>query len=215
MHNGIILPKNQETRPRPYGKRWSPTHGIGALLSSEGDILWQDSEWVPNALTDEGERDMLAVYLGQSANPSKFLCLINGTTTAPVEASTMAYLGGAAGANETQVPGSNGYNRQQVIGALGGVDWTDDGLIGGDARFSAAQKTFGPASGVAWTANHAGLVTSSTGQVAGSGKFLLYLPLSATTPVAIGQSFAYLLRWSNQQEQVYAFKLQNYHAGRI
>ncbi len=199
--NGIILPRDQERRPRADGlrrKRWSPTQGMGFLLSAEGDVLWSDPEWMPNALIDEGEASMLNVYLGGGANPSKYLCLINGGTTAPTETSTMAYLGGAAGANETQVPAANGYNRQQVLNGTGGADWTDDGLVGGDARYSSAQKTFGPATGSAWTATHAGMVTAATGQTAGSGKFLLFLALSASTTVAINQSFLYTLRFTQQ-----------------
>lgn len=165
--------------------------GMGALISPEGDVLWQDEDWQLNALDDEGEADMLNVYLAQGAHLTKYLALLNGTTTAPTETSTMAYLGGSAGANETQVPGANGYNRQQILN----TDWTNDGLIGGDFRYSAAEKTFGPAT-AAWTINQAALVTAATGQVAGSGKFLLHLALSATTTVAINQSFKYILRWT-------------------
>ncbi len=105
----------------------------------------------------------------------------------------MAYLAGGAGAKETRVPGVDGYNRQQVTGT---TDWTDDGLIAGDYRFSAAQKTFGPVTGTAWTINNAGMVTAATGQLAGSGKFILYLALSATTTIAVGQSMLYTLRFS-------------------
>lgn len=191
--SGIYLPPVPIPRPRADGtrrKRWSPTQGMGALLSPEGDVLWQDREWVPNALNDEGETDMLSVYLTATANPAKYVCLINGGTTAPTETSTMAYLGGGAGASESQVPAANGYNRQQILT----TDWTSDGLISGDARYSSASKTFGPATGAAWTATHAGLVTAATGQLAGSGKFLLFLALSASTTIAINQSLVYLLR---------------------
>lgn len=166
--------------------------GFGAVIDPDGSIAWQEDEWTLNALTDEGEQSMLNVYLKELANPAKHLCLIDGTTTAPTEAAKMSYLGGGAGAKETRVPGVDGYNRQQIAGA----DWTDDGLIAGDYRFSAAQKTFGPATGTAWTINNAGVVTASTGQLDASGKFILYLALSATTNIAVGQSFLYTLRFS-------------------
>jgi hypothetical protein len=191
--SGLILPRPTERRPRANGKRWSPTLGFGAVLEPDGSVAWQEDEWTLNALTDEGEQSMLNVYLKELANPAKHLCLIDGTTTGPTEASSMAYLGGGAGAKETRVPGVDGYGRQQVAGA---TDWTDDGLIGGDYRFSASQKTFGPATGTAWTINNAGMVTAATGQLAGSGKFILYLALSATTVIAVGQSFLYTLRFS-------------------
>lgn len=167
----------------------------GQVVNYDGSID-QETEWSPwmlNALADEGEASMLNVYLKEAANVSKYLALIDGTTTAPAETSTMAYLGGGAGAKETQVPAANGYNRQQILN----TDWTDDGLISGDARFSAAEKTFGPASAT-WTANYMALVTAATGQIAGSGKFLLYLALSATTTIAINQSFKLVLRWTQQ-----------------
>lgn len=189
--SGILLPREPERRPKPYGRRRSPTMGLGAVIDPDGSVAWQEDEWVPNALADEGEQSMLNVYLKELANPAKYLALINGTTTAPVETSTMAYLGGGAGAQEVRVPGVDGYNRQQVVGS---TDWTDDGLISGDYRFSAVEKTFGPATGTAWTINHSAMVTASTGQTAGSGKFLLFLILSATTTIAVSQSFKYLLR---------------------
>jgi hypothetical protein len=110
--SGIRLPSPSERRPSVGRRRFSPTMAIGAVMNPDGTVAWQDTEWQTNALIDEGERDMLAVYLGAQTNPSKYLCLINGTTTAPVETSTMLYLGGGAGANETQVPGANGYNRE-------------------------------------------------------------------------------------------------------
>lgn len=178
----------------PRKRLWSPTEGRGKLLSPEGDVLWEDPDWIPNALMDEGEASMLNVYLAEAANPSKYLCLIDGSTTPPAETDTMAYLGGAAGSREAKTPGSSGYNRQQILAA----DWTNDGLISGDIRFSAAQKTFGPASGSSWTFTHAGLVTAATGQSAGSGKFLLNIALSGPTTVNVGQSFVYTLRWTQQ-----------------
>lgn len=192
--SGIVIPTPTERKPQAERRHKTGIHlyeGIGAVVDPDGSIAWQDSDWIENVLIDEGESDMLDVYLKAAANPSKFLCLINGSTTAPTETSTMAYLGGAAGAGETQVPAAGGYNRQQILT----TDWTNDGLQAGDFRFSAAEKTFGAAT-VAWTITHSGLVTAATGQTAGSGKFLAWLALSATTSIAIGQSFKYLLRWT-------------------
>lgn len=196
MHTGLIIPKSHERRPSPGRRRWSPTQGFAAVLERDGSVAWQETEWQANALIDEGEAAMLNDFLKESVSAanvgfgSKWLCLIDGRTTAPTETSTMAYLGGGAGAQETQVPAANGYNRQQLVAAS---DWTDDGLIAGDARFSGAQKTFGAASAT-WNISHVGMVTASTGQLAGSGKFLLFLAISANTVVASGQSFLFTLR---------------------
>lgn len=193
--NGLVLPRSTERRPRPHGKRsWSPTMGLAAVLDPDGTVAWQEDEWVENDLANEGQSSVLSVYLAGGANPSKYIALINGGTTPPTKTSTMAYLGGSAGANETQVPAANGYNRQQILT----TDWAVDGIIGADERYSAAQKTFGPASGSTWTITHACMVTALTGQIAGSGKFILFLAISASTTIAINQSFLYTLRWTEQ-----------------
>lgn len=202
--SGIRLPPTMERKPMAQRRRETGLHlyeGIGAVVAEDGKtILWQDPDWIQNALADEGEQDMMKVYLRGEANPSKFLALINGGTTAPVETSTMAYLGGVAGANETKVPAADGYNRQQITTAiaatLGAAGWFDEGLVAGDYRFTADEKTFGAATGTAWTITHTALVTAATGQTAGSGKFLAFLLLSATTTIAVGQSFKYVLRQS-------------------
>lgn len=193
--SGIRLPATVERKPQAVRRHTTGLHlyeGIGAVIDPDGSVAWQDTDWVSNALADEGESDMLSVYLSAAANPAKYLCLIEGGTTPPGETSTMAYLGGGAGAKETRVPAVDGYNRQQILT----TDWTNDGLISGDFRFSAAEKTFGAATGTAWTITHSGLVTAATGQLAGSGKFLAFLALSASTTIAVGQSFKYILRWT-------------------
>jgi len=196
--SGVYLPPVSVPRPLGCQGRTRRTRrdlhlyrGIGAIIDPDGTVAWQDPDWVDNVLADEGELDMLDVYLRAQANPSKFLALINGSTTAPGETSTMAYLGGAAGSGETQVPGANGYNRQQILT----TDWSAPALSGGDYQSSAAEKTFGAAT-AAWTITHTALVTAATGQTAGSGRFLAFLALSATTSIAINQSFKYVLRWT-------------------
>lgn len=194
--SGIRLPPVPERRPLPSGqaRRRADLHlyrGIGAVIEPDGSVAWQDPDWMDNILADEGELDMLDVYLRAQTNPSKFLALLNGTTTPPAETSTMAYLAGAAGSGESQVPGANGYNRQQILT----TDWTAPAIVGGDYQSSAAEKTFGAAT-AAWTITHTALVTAATGQTAGSGRFLAYLALSASTTIAINQSFKYVLRWT-------------------
>lgn len=153
------------------------------LLSPEGDVLWQDADWIPNALHDAGEQSVLNVYLKEQANPSKYLGLLNDASVAETDGTMSAV-------TEAQTPGTNSYNRQQIAN----TDWTDDGLQGGDYRFSAAEKTFGPITTGAVTATHASLSTTATT----AGILLVTVALSATTVIAVGQSFKYTLRWTQQ-----------------
>jgi hypothetical protein len=168
----------------PRKRLWHPTEGRGQLLSPEGDVLWEDPDWIPNALHDAGEQSMLLVYLKEQANPSKFLALLNDSSIAETD-------GTMAAVTETKTPATGGYDRQAVAAG----DWTDDGLQGGDYRFSAAEKTFGPISTAAATATHAALTTTLTST---AGLLLLTIALSATTTIAVNQSFKYTLRWTQQ-----------------
>lgn len=185
---GIVIPRYpspaviREKAIKHNGRR-SLTMGVGALVSPEGDVLWQDEEWQFNALHDAGEQKMLQVFLAEQANVTKYLGLLNDATVAETDGTMSAV-------TEMTTPGSNGYNRQQILAG----EWTDDGLVSGDYRFSAAEKTFGPISGAAQTGTHASLSTTSTG----AGVLLATLALSATTTIAINQSFKYILRQAQQ-----------------
>lgn len=183
---------------KSHSSRWSPTRGRGLVLDPDvaafhrrhGYVHTRDAavvtDWMPNALMDEGEQDVLNVWLLQTSDLSKYLCLLKGT--APAETDTMAFLAGGTN-GEAQTPAANGYNRIQIAN----TDWGTPTLNSGDYQTTAAGKTFGPASGSNWTATGAGLVTALTGQLSGSGKFLIYLALSGSTTVNIGQSFLYQL----------------------
>jgi hypothetical protein len=175
----IIVPQFQAIR-----KKVSLTQGRAQLLSPEGDVLWEDPDWMPNALANEGESSVINVYLREQSHPSgKYLGLLNDSGIA--ETDTLATM------VESVTPGTNGYNRQQILAA----DWSAPADSGdGDMQSSAAEKTFGPASGSAWTCTHAFLGTVLTGT---GGLFLLYVSLSATTTVAVGQSLKFVLRWKN------------------
>jgi hypothetical protein len=168
---------------RPKGKRWSPTIGRFDVLDPDGSVAIA-GEWVPNALLDEGEENIINDWLREATALSKFLCLLKGS--APAETDTMAFLA----ANENFAPPLNGYARQQIAN----TDWSVPALNSGDMQSTAAQKTFGPASSSSWASlTGVGLVTAATGQASGSGKFLLYVALSGTTTVNIGQQFLYTL----------------------
>lgn len=175
----IWLPPRRRLRP----DRMHLVEGRGQLLSPDGDVLWEDPDWIPNALHDAGEQSMLSVYLKEQANVAKYVGLLNDASVAETDGTMTAV-------TEMATPGSNGYNRQQIAAG----DWTDDGLQGGDYRFSAAEKTFGPISGSAQTATHASLSSTSTG----AGILIATVALSGTTTINVGQSFKYTLRWTQQ-----------------
>lgn len=182
--SGIRVPPLPQPRPRAHGKRRSLTMGLAAVTNPDGTVAWQEDDWTLNALHDAGEQDMLNVYLAGAANPSKYLALLS--TPAGSLAETQ---GTMAAVTETQTPGSAGYNRIQIAT----TDWTNDGLVGGDYRFSAAEKAFGPAAASAWTITAAALTTTAS---TSAGLLLLTLALSASTTVAVGQGFRYILRWT-------------------
>jgi hypothetical protein len=92
-----------------------------------------------------------------------------------------------AALTESKAPGVDGYSRQQILAG----DWGAPALDAGDMQTQAAEKAFGPISGSAMTVTHMALVTVATGT---AGKLLLFLALSASTTVAVGQSFKYTLR---------------------
>jgi hypothetical protein len=179
-------------------RRFSPTIGRGMVLDADvadwhrrhprapvdpRSAAWL-GEWVPNALLDEGEQDLLNVYYLQTSDLSKYLALM--ISTAPAETDTMAILA----TKEVFAPPLNGYARVQILN----TDWGAPALNSGDYQTTAAQKTFGPSATTAWTSlTGVTLVTAATGQASGSGKLLTYVALSGTTTVNISQSFLYQL----------------------
>jgi hypothetical protein len=181
--DGIVIPSLPLPRPRGPRRKFSAMMGFGAVINPDGTVAWQEDDWSFNALHDAGEQSMLNVYLKEQANVAKWLGLLNDGSIAETDGTMSAV-------TEVTTAGTQGYARQQIAAG----DWTDDGLQGGDYRFSAAEKTFGPISTSAISATHSSLSTTSTG----AGILLLTLALSATTPVAVGQSFKYILRWTQQ-----------------
>lgn len=179
--SGIYLPPVPQRRPCGERRRkpWSPTMMICALVDPDGSIAWQDDEWILNGLHDAGEQEIQQDWLQGQAISTKYLGLLNDGTIAETDGTMTAV-------TESKTTGVDGYNRQQILTS----DWTNDGLQGGDYRFSAAEKTFGPITGTSATATHTSLSTTSTG----AGILLLTLALSATTTIAVNQSFKVILR---------------------
>ncbi|PTL55749.1 phage tail fiber protein [Paraconexibacter algicola] len=181
--DGIRIPHLPQRRPSASGRRTHLFMAMHAVVEPDGSVAWQEDDWGVNALHDAGEQSMLNVYLREQANPTKFLALLNDATVAETDGTMSAV-------TEAKTPGSDGYSRQQILS----TDWTDNGLVGGDYRFSAAEETFGPISGTAMTVTHSAICTTSTG----AGLLLATLATSATTTVAVNQSFKVIFRWTQQ-----------------
>lgn len=179
------------------GGRYSLLCGMGTVLEPDGSIADQ-GEYVPNALTNTGQSDILNVYLrGTSATATFYLRLATASTGASAPAKTNASADiVTSGASSTQIQESagGGYASQSLANA----NWGVPGLASGDEQSAAAQKTFGPASGAAWTGSsgttaaltYAFLSTATSGT---SGTLVCYIALSGTTTINIGQSFLYTL----------------------
>jgi hypothetical protein len=83
-------------RRRLRPERVSRFEGRGQLLSPEGDVLWEDPDWIPNALHDAGEESMLNVYLREQANPAKHLGLLNDASVAETAEKTFGPISGSS-----------------------------------------------------------------------------------------------------------------------
>jgi hypothetical protein len=188
--SGVYLPPLPQRRPwRGEGraKRMSVMMGLSAIVNPDGTVERQDDEWLYNVLVDAGEAAMLAVFLreentaanGWSGN--KYLALLGGA--APAE--TQGTITG-----EMTTPGTNGYNRQQVLAS----EWSVPALSGGDHQSSAAEKTFGPISTANQTATQAALVQAATG----AATQWAYIALSGSSTILVNQSFKFIFRWTQQ-----------------
>lgn len=191
--------------------RYSIFEGYGRVLNPDGSVaLLLDP--VPNALTNEGQTNMLNVYLKgttQTAN-WRLLLLSNAAggqgASAPAKTSTAAVIlvSGSATQAATNVYEENGggYARQTITQA----NWGTPALNGGDEMSTAAQQTFGPATGAAWTGvggsgsgstaiTYAAISTGTATTGDATGVLVLYVALSASTIIAVGQSFNYTLNF--------------------
>lgn len=149
--------------------------GRGQIINPDGSIAWEE-DWRLNTLADEGEKFVLDVVLREQANLNKWLGLL---TVDPSETDTMLTVTEQVG---------NGYARQAFV--AGGGDWSVPTLDSGDYMSDGVEKTFGPVTSSPWTIKHAFVTTTVSGT---GGLFVLWIPLSATTVVAVGQFFKYIV----------------------
>ena len=139
--------------------------GIGDILKgSRADLeVMHDQLWTPNALVDEGEKDILDVYFDDVAvRSSTYLRLYDDT---PAETDTLASL-----VNEVTGTGYAG------IELVRGTDWSDPALDSGDMQTITPTKTY--TAGGTWSdATQLVLATVVSGT---AGLFLAHAALSTT-----------------------------------
>jgi hypothetical protein len=147
------------------------------VINEFGEVILEGGPY-SNALADEGESVFLNSMHRGIAVPTQYLCILNAAGT--VDTTTMATM------VESEVPGANGYARQQL--GVGTVDWpSPPSLMSGDMQITAVAKTFTNASGaVTWTVTHVGLVTVLTGV---AGLFLMYVAPPATRSIGPGMAY--------------------------
>ena len=138
---------------------------------AQGNIKWQET--ITNALADEGEEQILDVYLRGATAPSNFyLRLYNDT---PAETDTLALLTGEAS--------GNGY--AAVTLAATNVGWPTLALNSGDFMATSATATYTASGGNIGPVTYVVLATAETGT---SGKLVAYAALSQTRTLANGET---------------------------
>lgn len=158
--------------------------GYAAVRDEAGEVTWQ-SGLLENALMNQGEMDVLNVYLLEQAHKTKYLALLDMSGLVdPTESDTIATLY----ASESKSPGSGGYSRQQVLS----TDWGAPFLSGDDYRVeSTAGKVFGPFTATAALITHVLIVTSATGTASPATLALAHIPLGIEITVPVGQTFTF------------------------
>lgn len=143
------------------------------ILNAAGEEVWSLCG-VPNALANQGEQDMLNVYLCGGAGPAGFFLRLFNCT--PVITSTLATLTGE--------PSSNGYAAQALNRDASANGWPTLALSAGNYQATSKTVTF-IASGGSWgPVTNVSLTTTSDN----TGKLIAYAPLSVTRTLEPGDS---------------------------
>lgn len=136
----------------------------------DGNILW--TEEAKNALVDEGENQVLDVYLLGATPPSGFyLRLFNDT---PVETDTLADLTGEP----------SGYGYAPIAVERSSTGWPIFALNSGDWQATSKTVTFQASGGSIGPVSTCVMATSSDS----SGKFISFAALSQSRTLADGES---------------------------
>lgn len=152
---------------------WQHINQHGTLLAAATDY---------NALTDQGEQDILESFYVNQNGPAGdiYLGLSNST---PTDTSTLSSI--------TEVTGTS-YARQQITRNTSG--WPTRGLVGGDWQIESSQETF--TAGGTWTQANYGFLASVVSGT--SGRLWNYLALSTPRTLVNGDSLS----------SIYKIKLQ-------
>lgn len=125
-----------------------------------------------NSLADEGERNVLDVYLRNLNVPSSYYIKLWNDT--PAETDSLKSLTGEPG-------GGAGYSPQQVLRDDSANGWPLMQFVGGNAQASSKQVTFDCTS--SFTCTYATLATSSDN----NGLLVSYASLSASKTLSSGE----------------------------
>jgi hypothetical protein len=134
-----------------------------------GKLKW--SEDIFNALTNEGEQEILDTYLRGAAGPSNFYIGLTGMADI-TKTTTLSTL--------TNEPVGNGYARQLVARANGAAGWTSLGLDNGD--YLATSKIVSFEATNTWISVDKTFMSTSSDN---SGKLISFASLSATRTLVV------------------------------
>lgn len=136
---------------------------------ASGDLKWQET--THNALANEGQQEMLSVYLQGGTAPTAYAIGLSSMTFAK----TTTY------ATITNEPSGNGYARQVINRDATASGWPTLALDSGDYKATAKQVTF-TATGTVGPVTSAFLVGTPT------NKLTSYTALSTSRTLAAGDT---------------------------
>jgi hypothetical protein len=147
--------------------------------SAEHREALMDQGWAENALMDEGEDNILAVYFQAATAPTTFyLGLIESDPANEQETFATVIVNESAG---------GGYARQQIT--RDGTGWPTGPVTGGAGReITSTTETFGPATGSAWTAVVSTFLCTNDASGSATGEILNYTALSVSRTLQVGDS---------------------------
>jgi hypothetical protein len=159
---------------------WASDLGELDVAHHDWQALEAEQPRRPNALADEGENNILDVYLRAATAPTTFyLGLLNST---PTDTTTLATM--------TSEPSTGGYARQQITRDSTG--WPTLALDSGDHMATATVETFTASGATIGPVTYAFLCTNAASGT--SGKFLVYNALSASRTLNDGDSLDVTMR---------------------
>lgn len=136
---------------------------------AQGQLKWEET--THNALANEGQQEMLAVYLQGGTAPTAYA----------IGLSSMAFAKTTTYATITGEPSGNGYARQTVNRDATASGWPTLALDVGDYKATAKTVTF-TATGTVGPVTSAFLVSAT------NNKLISYTPLSTSRTLAAGDT---------------------------